>query len=320
MERPNPKFSLDVVQFHAGYCTVNWSFISVPFIGAVGIWWETESHSDKVASSNYFSFPLHIKNSSRTCEQFEIDLLLALSSPVPQVQLSNTENVFQDIHNIYCVVSLFELQISQQLINAHFIIWKQLWSSLLTSPTSFESKVSLESGAKMHLALLKNKVLMLQKQTIISKNAKPFLLNISILIRQISICYSEHDSILNLMQVTWTASRFWMDSRPCGATTKTASSHRLGKPLRRILISEKVTAGGLLLTINGSNIEGVGKEKFLGVHVAEDRNLPKNTIALIKKAQQHLDGGEANSPPCIITTFYPWNNECFSAFTSLLGM
>lgn len=208
MERPNPKFSLDVVQFHAGYCTVNWSFISVPFIGAVGIWWETESHSDKVASSNYFSFPLHIKNSSRTCEQFEIDLLLALSSPVPQVQLSNTENVFQDIHNIYCLVSLFELQISQQLINAHFIIWKQLWSSLLTSPTSFESKVSLESGAKMHLALLKNKVLMLQKQTIISKNAKPFLFNISILIRQISICYSEHDSILNLMQVTWTAIDF----------------------------------------------------------------------------------------------------------------
>lgn len=96
-----------------------------------------------------------------------------------------------------------------------------------------------------------------------------------------------------------------MDSRPCGATTKTASSHSLGKPVRRILISEKVTAGRLLLTINGSNIEGVGKEKFLGVHVAEDLNLPKNTTALIKKAQQRLDGGEANSPPCVRTTFYP---------------
>lgn len=232
---------------------------------------------------------------------------------LPQVQLSNAENVFQDIHNIYCLVSLFELQISQQLINAHFIIWKQLRSS----PTSFESKVSLESGTKMHLALLKNKVLMLQQQTIISKNTKPFLFNISILIRQISICYSEHDSILNLMQVTWTAGRFWMDSRPCGATTKTASSHRLGKPVRRILISEKVTAGRLLLTINGSNIEGVGKEKFLGVHVAEDLNLPKNTTALINKAQRRLDGGEANSPPCIRTTFYPWNYESIHVFLHL---
>lgn len=55
MERKYPKFSLDVVQFHAGCCTGDRSFISVPFIGAVGFWWEADSHSDKVALSNYLA-------------------------------------------------------------------------------------------------------------------------------------------------------------------------------------------------------------------------------------------------------------------------
>lgn len=55
MERKYRKFSLDVVQFHAGCCTGDRSFISVPFIGAVGFWWEADSHSDKVALSNYLA-------------------------------------------------------------------------------------------------------------------------------------------------------------------------------------------------------------------------------------------------------------------------
>lgn len=144
MERPYPEFPLDIVQFHAGCCTVDWSFISMPFIGAVGLWWETDSHSDKVASLNYFGFPLHIKNSSRTCEQCEINFLFALSrssfsSPIKQ----RSECIWRHTQHLL-PISLCELQKSQQLIIANFIIWKQLRSS----SSSFESQLSRESVKK----------------------------------------------------------------------------------------------------------------------------------------------------------------------------
>lgn len=157
-------------------------------------------------------------------------------------------------------------------------------------------------------------------KSIISKIQHPLFFNISILIRRISICYLEHARILNLMQVTWTAGTFWLDSRPFGATTKTASSSRLGKPLRRLSIAEEVTAVGLPLIINGSNIEGVGKEKFLGVHIAED--------LAQKHHSSHQESPAATSQRSDFSAIHchnilslkQWKHACLSACISLFGM
>lgn len=134
MERTLINFSLDAVQIHAGCYTVDRSFISVPFIGAVGIWWETDSHSDKVPSSNYFGFPFHIEIAADhvNCLKWFIVGFLKFCS-----------FIFQEIHNICCQLSVWtaELPITNQCW-LHFLkVSKQCISNVFESIVSLESEV-----------------------------------------------------------------------------------------------------------------------------------------------------------------------------------
>lgn len=131
MERTHLKISLESFQFHAGYCTPD--FISVLFIGAVGIWWETDSHSDKVASSNYFSSPFHIEIAAE-----HVNCLILIYCWLYQVLFLKSDYGKQKMCSkkyICCLLSLFEQQISQPLINTNFNILKLVWIAKLTSPT-----------------------------------------------------------------------------------------------------------------------------------------------------------------------------------------